>query len=188
MELRTESQRRSTVSRGVAGVNKDRKYVGHYWMAARSGALAHANSFCQMRRRGSDYRRLPVFETEGTLFYYEQGEVQDKAERVSLCEHCPPIDGTSMDWYTEGKCYGTEDLRFGNGDVSVIAEMCDHCPVVVECFEYGVLAYNENAGTIWGGFLIPRQVQGRLKKMEARRKELGAAPLLIPPLAKRGTS
>lgn len=169
--MNTTHEVTTTIAKGQPAY-KGRKYLGQFYVGMGLGKVAHSSNICTWKRHSTGYRRLPVYQdADGTWWYAgnDRGGEQQTRGRTTVCEHCPTL---VRDWMEEAACFGVMDTRFGDGDTSVIAEYCDACPVVLDCFEYGAAIHRENAGTIWGGLLFPKSDGGRRQAIINRRKEL----------------
>lgn len=181
MDLRVPTDKVSSVGRGQ--YNPGIKYLGLYYITAssssrsgRSGRHAHSTSQCGYCVTSKEYQRVPVFEYEGRAYWIDKNSKRhnDQKVQVNICPHCPPY--MERKWMKEAACAGSEDPRpFMTNRYSqtqaFIDEVCSVCPVVVECFEYGV---GTDSVGVWGGINLPVAHDGRrTARIEERREELG---------------
>lgn len=181
MDLRVPTDKVSGVGRGH--FNPGAKYIGLFYITAsssnasgKSGRHAHSSSACSYHVTSREYQRIPVFELDGKAYWIDKNSKRhnDQKVQVNICPHCPEY--MERGWVKEAACFGSEDPRpFDTTRYSqtraFIDEVCSTCPVVVECFEYGV---GTDSVGVWGGQNLPVAHDNRRRdRIEERRKELG---------------
>lgn len=184
MDLRIPSDKVSHVGRGE--FSPGRKYVGLFYITAtetkgtgKTGRKAHSSGSCGYIQAQKEYQRVPVFEEDGQLYWINKHSKRHNDPRImaELCDHCPEyLDNR---WMKDAACAGSEDPRpfMTNRKTQTqafIDEVCSTCPVIVDCFEYGV---GTDSIGVWGGtkFTMADETSStrRKVKVEKRRKELG---------------
>lgn len=184
MDLRVPTDRTTSVGRGQ--YNPEKKYLGLYYITAtsnngsgKSGRHAHSSVQCGYCVATKEYQRIPVFEVEGKAYWIDKNSQRhnDQKVQVNICPHCPEYMDNK--WMKEAACAGSEDPRpFMTNKYSqtraFIEEVCSTCPVIVDCFEYGV---GTDSIGVWGGtnFSMADETSStrRREKIKKRRKELG---------------
>lgn len=153
------------------GVESERKLIGLFWTMPSTKVVHHTLNCQRGNWDHSQAFKTPVYEEDGEL--YTENQYSNRI--VRLCKSCS-YETAPEDWKERAACRENFDERFFSEDKTerdaAINELCNQCPVIRDCLEYGVVRESENAGGVWGGIYFSPNRQERRKQIERQAKRL----------------
>lgn len=137
--------------------------VGHRYLTVsnREGRLgAHRDPLCTRMKAESKLVAASVFDYgTGQLIAFRNGDDPVFVDECSFCKDVAMLTRQDGEWRKHAACNVpgldlSEHFLNPGRDTSFAQELCEECPVRVQCLEYGIKLQPEKprgATVIWGG-------------------------------------